>query len=62
MKKENKPLKEKIDTSKKDHVNQNIYDFNPSQFTTEEELEMIKKRKDETKRKDDKDKSKEKGI
>ncbi len=62
MKKENKPLKEKTDMSKKDHVNQNVYDFNPSQFTTEEELEMIKKRKDETKRKDDKDKSKEKGI
>lgn len=62
MKKENKPLKEKTDMSKKDNVNQNVYDFNPSQFTTEEELEMIKKRKDETKRKDDKDKSKEKGI
>ncbi len=62
MKKENKPLKEKIDTSKKDHVNQNIYDFNPSQFTTEEELEMIKKRKEEANKKDDKNKSKKKDI
>lgn len=58
MKKNSKPLKEKKETDKKDHVNQNVYDFNPSQFTTEEELEKIKWRKEKSK-KEEKDKKEE---
>ncbi|MDD2475656.1 MAG: hypothetical protein PHI32_07075 [Dysgonamonadaceae bacterium] len=53
MKTEDKPSNKKSEKSKEDHVNQNVYDFNPSQFTTEEELEIIKKKKEKAKRKDD---------
>lgn len=60
MKKENKPTKKETETSKKDRVNQNVYDFNPSQFTTDEELEIIKKKKEESKKKEERDKSKQK--
>ena len=59
MKKENKPIRKETDKSKDDHTNQNVYDFNPSQFTTEEEQEIIKKKKEEAKKKENKDKSKE---
>ena len=59
MKKENKPTKKESDQRKEEHVNQNVYDFNPSQFTTEEELEKIKWRKEKSK-KEEKDKLEEK--
>ena len=42
-----------IDKSKEDHVDQNVYDFNPSQFTTEEELEKIKWKKGKNKKEDE---------
>ena len=57
MKEDNKPAKKGTDQRKKGH-DQNVYDFNPSQFTTEEEQEIIKKRKEEAKRKENKDKTK----
>lgn len=60
MKKDNKPIKKETDQRKEDRVNQNVYDFNPSQFTTEEELEIIKRKKEEAKKKEDRDKSKKK--
>ena len=56
MKKDNKPIKKETDQRKEDRVNQNVYDFNPSQFTTEEELEIIKKKKDEAKKKEEREK------
>ena len=58
MKEDNKHSKKETDQSKEGHVDQNVYDFNPSQFTTEEEQEIIKKKKEEAKRKENKDKKK----
>ena len=60
MKKDNKSIKKETDQRKENRVNQNVYDFNPSQFTTEEEQEIIKKKKEEAKKKEDRDKSKKK--
>lgn len=57
MKEDNKPAKKGTDQRKKGH-DQNVYDFNPSQFTTEEEQEIIMKKKEEAKRKENKDKTK----
>lgn len=59
MKKEDKPTHKETDKSKS-HENQNIHDFNPSQFTTEEELEIIKKKKEEAKKEDNKSSEKKK--
>ena len=56
MKTKDKSTKKGEDKNKEDHVNQNVYDCNPSQFTTEEELEIIKRKKEKAK-KGDKDKS-----
>ncbi len=53
MKKENKSTSKKTEKSK-GHEYQNIHDFNPSQFTTEEELEKIKEKKEKAKKKEDK--------
>lgn len=52
MKTKDKPTKKGENKNKEDHVNQNVYDFNPSQFTTEEELEIIKKKKEKVKKED----------
>ena len=54
MKKEDKHTNKESDKSKESHENQNIHDFNPSQFTTEEELEQIKKKKEKAKKADEK--------
>jgi hypothetical protein len=54
MKKEDKPTNKKSGKSKEDHINQNVYDFNPSQFTTDEELEIIKKKREKSKKEDEK--------
>ena len=51
MKKQDKTTK---DTDKSIlHENQNIHDFNPSQFTTEEEVELLTKKKEKAKKKDE---------
>jgi hypothetical protein len=54
MKKEDKPTNKKSGKSKEDHINQNVYDFNPSQFTTDEELDIIKKKREKAKKEDGK--------
>ena len=43
--------KEKADR----HENQNIHDFNPSQFTTDDDIDKLKKKKEEAKKRKDGD-------
>ncbi len=59
MKEENKSTHNETDKSKERHEYQNIHDFDPSQFTTEEELEKIKWEKEKA-RKEEKNKLKDK--
>lgn len=53
MKKGSKSSNKKTEKGR-GHEYQNIHDFNPSQFTTEEELEKIKEKKEKVKNKEDK--------
>lgn len=45
MKTKDKPNKSEKDNIKQGHENQNIYDFNPSQFVEEDDIDKRKKEK-----------------
>ena len=45
MKTKDKPNKSENDKIKQGHENQNIYDFNPSQFVEEDDIDKRKKEK-----------------
>lgn len=51
MKTKDKPNKSENDKIKQGHENQNIYDFNPSQFVEEDDIDKRKKEKEDLKKK-----------
>ena len=53
MKKRDKPTSKKTDKNKEDHENQNIHDFDPSQFTTDIDADKITKKKEKVKKEDE---------
>ena len=56
MKTKDNPNKSKKVKSKQGHENQNIYDFNPSQFVEEDDIDKRKEDKEEDIKKKQKDK------
>lgn len=58
MKKEEKPTKPTTDKSKHGHENQNIHDFDKSQYTSESDVEKIKKEKEAGKKEKKEEKKK----